>query len=105
MSQAARNRDVRYTVREPVEIETGVFLPAGQYPGRMEERGLETLSKGVVWSSATYRIELSMKDLASMGRDNASGLFAVSYDLARFITQGQIDVADVGAAEAVPEAD
>jgi hypothetical protein len=30
-----------------------------------------------------------------MARDNADGLFAISYELTRFITQGQIEVADV----------
>lgn len=97
MAQAARNTEVRYIVSEPVEIETGVFLPAGHYSGMMEERGLETLSKGVVWNSPQYRIELSAEELAGMGRENAAGLHAISYDLARFVTQGQVEVTSAAA--------
>ena len=93
MAQAARNTEVRYIVNEPVEIENGVFLPVGHYAGMMEERGLETLSQGVVWSSPQYRIELSARELAGMGRENAGGLHSISYDLARFVTLGRIEVA------------
>jgi hypothetical protein len=91
MARKYRSRTVNYWVTEPVEIEPGVTLPVGRYTGLMEEHGYETF-QGVSWTKPRYGLELSAQRLATMGRQNQRDLDSVSYDLAKFIGAGEIEV-------------
>jgi hypothetical protein len=81
---------VDYFVRKPVEIEPGVVLSAGEYSGTKTRTGLLT-TKGVSWTSAEYRLELSAEDLEEMGL-NERDLVSADYDLTGFVKLGLIEV-------------
>ena len=90
MSQKMRNTDIVFTVREPVELEKDVLLPAGSYSGKCKEVGMEGLS-GVSWAPPRYLIELTAEQLASIGAKHALNLISVEYDVSKYVSSGQID--------------
>jgi hypothetical protein len=91
MASTYRSKPVTYWVTEPVELESGVTLPEGRYKGLMEAHGMETF-KGVSWGKPRYNLERTAEQLIAMGRKEQRNVDSISYDLAKFVAGGQIDV-------------
>ena len=87
MSKQSKHEAVTLRVVSPVEIEPGVVLPVGTYPGRSAQIGVE-FKGSVVWSNPDITIALS--ELHSTGRSSA--LDATEYDITRFVFSGAIVV-------------
>ena len=89
MTDRIRSRPVQYVVDEPVELEPGVILPAGTYPGTEKQIGVDLL-QGIQWTNPTYHLELSAADLESCGAKNTRNLLSVEYDVTKFVRLGNI---------------
>ena len=84
MSKQSKHEAVTLRVVSPVEIEPGVVLPVGTYPGRSAQIGVE-FKGNVIWSNPG-----ALSELHSSGRSSA--LHATEYDITRFVFSGAIVV-------------
>jgi len=87
-----RNATVRLTAAHPVEIEPGLFLPAGSYAAESREIGVPARDGLTNWSKADYLLEFTGEQLAAMGVKNPDNLASAEYDLTAFVTSGEIVV-------------
>jgi len=91
MARQYRRERVRFVVDEPVEVEDGVMLPAGEYPGLMEQHGYDGLD-GVSWAPPEYKIEVSAKKWGEMGGKVERDLVSTVIDLSRQVMSGKVEV-------------
>jgi hypothetical protein len=72
---------------QAVELDTGVFLPPGSYPGaRMRTR--DDLPGDVIWMPTRYRIELTAEQMASMGAKVQPNRSFEEVDVTKFVRKG-----------------
>jgi hypothetical protein len=91
VSQKVKTGRVRLAVGKQVQIAPGVVLPPGTYVATMKETGLETF-KGVVWATPQYLLELTAEELAGIGIGTPRGHISTTFDLARQVRSGEIEV-------------
>ena len=87
MTKRSKDKAVTLRVTSPAEVEPGVVIPPGVYPGKSAQIGVE-FKGSVVWSNPDITIALS--ELHSTGRSSA--LHATEYDITRFVFSGAIVV-------------
>jgi hypothetical protein len=90
LAQKMRNTPVRLSATHELAIDSGVTLPAGIYPGRKREIGLEKLA-GVEWNAPEYWIDLKAEQLGGPGKPQ--NLSSASYDVTKFVRTGDMVVA------------
>jgi hypothetical protein len=90
----AERRDtlrISVTARDAVEIEGGLVLPAGLYPGTRTRIGV-ALGGGTSWTSPRYKIELTGRQLADIGVPNADHLVTIDFDVTPLVNSGKLRV-------------
>ncbi len=92
MGQRIRETAVWLRVELPVEIETGVNLPAGDYRGTETCIGLPMMGGQVSWTKPEYKLELTADQIASFGGKYDPKLISTTYDVSKFIWRGDISV-------------
>ena len=70
------------------ELHRGVVLPPGSYPGIKAQAREAALDSGVTWSPIRYRIELTAKQLASMGATVQPNQSSEEIDVTEFVRLG-----------------
>lgn len=91
MARKFKREEVEFLVDAPLEIESGVVLPAGEYEGHMEQHGYDALDD-VSWAPAEYKLEVSAEDWGEMGGKVERDLVSTVIDLSRQVKQGLVRV-------------
>jgi hypothetical protein len=90
MAQRLYEKAVRMTVMKNVELESGVVIPPGIYPGTSSQTSIETNDKGTILTEPEYRLELTADQLVSMGGQTARDLVSSEFDVTKFVQSGDI---------------
>jgi hypothetical protein len=78
------------TVMKNVELESGVVIPPGIYPGTSSQTSIETNDKGTILTPPEYRLELTADQLVSMGGRTTRDLVSSEPDVTKFVQSGDI---------------
>jgi hypothetical protein len=90
----AERRDaqrISVTAREAVEIESGLVLPPGTYPGTRTRIGV-ALGGRTSWTAPRYKIELTGLQLADMGVPNTDHSVTTDFDVTPLVNTGKLRV-------------
>ena len=90
----AEHRDtlhISVTAREAVEIEGGLVLPPGIYPGTRTRIGV-ALGGRTSWTPPRFMIELTGRQLADMGVPNTDHLVTIDFDVTPLVNTGKLRV-------------
>jgi hypothetical protein len=89
MPQRTETRSVELTTDAPVEIASGIVMPAGVYVGELQRTAF-THQGGTSWSRPQYTIEFSAEELETMGHKSPHR--SESFDVSEFVRSGEITV-------------
>ena len=78
---------------EAVNLDTGIALPPGSYPGTKTRTRVSYLDGSVSWTPTRYRIELTAAQLASMGAAAQPNQSSEEIDVTEFVRLGKLRVA------------
>jgi hypothetical protein len=88
-----RSKPVLLTATAPVELEPGIVMQPGTYPGECKELGVRTIGGKTRWTPPEYSIEFTGRQLATMGMKKTEGLISIDWDVTPFVKLKQITVA------------
>lgn len=91
MLRKTRRGRVWYTVSEPLEMEPGVVLPAGRYPGTMEQHGYVTYEE-VDWAKPSYSMEVSASEMARMGKQVRRNDASFVCDITKHVRDKRVEI-------------
>lgn len=92
MSQV-RTQQVRLRATDAVELEPGIVMPAGLYPGERKEIGVPMMGGKISWTPPEYSIVFTGEQLLSMGMKTTQNLVSIDWDVTTFVKLKQITVA------------
>jgi hypothetical protein len=85
-----RERPIRLQVTQGVEIDSGLLIPPGIYPGIAKQAFFIDVARGAVDCRAPeYKLELTADQIVAMG-GKAAANFSYAYDVTRFVNSSQI---------------
>ena len=82
---------ISVTAREALEIERGLVLPPGTYPGTRSRIGV-ALGGRTSWTPPRYKIELTGRQLAGIGVPNSDHLVTIDVDVTPLVNTGKLRV-------------
>jgi hypothetical protein len=88
----AERRDtlrISVTAHEAVEIEGGLVLPPGTYPGTRTRIGV-VLGGRTSWTPPRYKIQLTGLQLADMGVPNTDHTVTIDFDVTPQVNTGKL---------------
>jgi hypothetical protein len=91
MAELRDTLHISVTAREAVEIEGGLVLPPGTYPGTRTRIGV-ALGGRTSWTPPRYKIELTGLQLADMGVPNTDHLVTIDFDVTPLVNTGKLRV-------------
>jgi hypothetical protein len=91
MAERRNTLRISVTAREAVEIESGLVLPAGTYPGMRTRIGV-ALGGRTSWTPPRYMIELTGLQLADMGVQNTDHSVTIDFDVTQLVNAGKLRV-------------
>jgi hypothetical protein len=90
--QRVEARAVMLEATHDVELREGLVLPPGYHPATEWRTGLETMSGGVSWTAAQYKIELRADKLASSSATDTENIISEEIDVTKFVRSGELTV-------------
>ena len=81
-------RKITLEATQAVDLDTGIVMPPGSYPGTKTRTRVSFLDGSVNWTPTRYRIELTAEQLASMGATVQPNQSSEEIDVTEFVRLG-----------------
>jgi hypothetical protein len=78
-------------VRKPLELDAGLVVPTGRYPGLLKETAFQPLS-GNTQIITTYWLALSRQMIAVLKKSDRANYVSVEYEVTRHVKDGSVGV-------------
>jgi hypothetical protein len=86
-------RKITLEAAQAVDLDTGIVMPPGRYPGTKTRTRVSYLDGSINWTPTRYRIELTVEQLASMGATVQPNQSSEEIDVTEFVRLGKLRVA------------
>jgi hypothetical protein len=88
-----RESKITLIAETPVEIDSGLKLPAGEYPAMRRQLGRKVLGGSTSWEDPEYWMDLSEADIRRFGGKPHSNLTSYQVDVTNFVRLGELRIA------------